>query len=152
MLVMLFAVAARAAGLPTPTAAAPAATPSAPLYGSVTRTVVLPPSSQIASATGTAGAAITLLLPQVAGFTTMLYGFDVTCGAPTATANGLLTVTGILGAATYQVAESSTAGAFLAIKQVPLAQASPATPIVLSLGAVSGGAACSINAFYSFQD
>jgi hypothetical protein len=137
----------------TPTAASPAATPASPLYSGVTRVYQIPPPyAQVVFATGTAGGAVSLILPQVAGFTTLLEGFDLSCAAPSASVSGTLSVTGIRGGATFQVAESVNEGTYLPVRQVPIAQASSSTPIAISLAAITGGAACSINAYYAFKD
>jgi hypothetical protein len=145
-------VAALAQSSPTP-----AATPVSPLYPGATRVYVLPPPyAQTATMTGAAGAALSLQLPNVSGFTTVLYRFDLSCGAPAATENGVLTISNIRGQTeTYEVAESASTGALVAPPLEPLeasgGKAAPA-PITFAFGAVTGGSACALNAYYGFKD
>ncbi len=146
---------ALAQATPFPT---PAVSPVSPLYrGEMRVSVMPPPYSQTASVTGASpGAALSLQIPIVGGFTTLLYGFDLSCPAPSATENGSLTISNIRGGTlTYDFTESTDAGTFLTPKIGPLENAGGSTgtaPILLSVGAVSGGSLCALNAYYAFKD
>ena len=140
---------------PTPTVTpTPQITPASPLYGTARPMIsVAPPAMQSASATGSAGAAVTLELPAMAGMTTQLYGFDLTCTNPTAVESGALTITGAAGQTlNYEVVEASATGANLDRHFAPLPAASSGSIITISLAAISGGGSCAINAEYGFAD
>jgi len=146
---------ALAQATPFPT---PAVSPVSPLYGGVMRVSVMPPPyAQTATVTtGSPGAALSLQIPIVVGFTTLLYGFDLSCTAPSVTETGVLTISNIRGQPlTYNFTESTDAGTFLTPKIGPLENAGGSTgtaPIALSVGAVSGGSVCALNAYYGFKD
>lgn len=103
---------------------------------------------------GTAGAALinAQTLPGVAGKTTWIRGFTVTTTNPAAAVSGVVTVTGLLaGTLSYEVVEAVATGLLLDIRfPDPLPASAVNTGIVVTLPAITSGAASAVSA-YGFQ-
>ena len=123
--------------------------------GSQQQSIAPYPSTAIpetASATGAAAATAVATLAASVGRTTYLSGFCVTTLNPTAVESGVATVTGtITGTLSYQLVEAAATGGQLCVPFNPPVPASGTdVPIVVTLPAISSGAAGSVSA-YGFQ-
>lgn len=92
------------------------------------------------SDTSTAGGACTSVIPAVAGKRNYLLGFSITTTAPAAISTGVATVTGLGVTLSYQVVETTTAGAQVHVNFAnPLPASALNTAITLTLPAITGG-------------
>jgi len=102
-----------------------------------------------ASATGSAGGAVTATLAAPSnGTTNYLEEFSVTCPPPAAAESGVVTVTGLLiGTMSYELSETTTYGAELIIEyyEPEIASASN-TAIAVVVPAIGSGSACTVTA------
>ena len=103
----------------------------------------------VASNTAAAAASCTATLAGTTGKTTYITGFQVTSLAPAATVGGLVTVTGLVGAATlnFEYVESATFGGELNVQFAnPIPANAQNTNIVVTLAAITSGAASAVSA------
>lgn len=101
----------------------------------------------IKSATGIAGAAVSVTLPAVANKTTYITGFTVTTTAPTTASNLTCTVSGLAGDGTlnYNIYEAASSGSTLSINfPEPVPASAANTAIVVAVPALATGGAVSI--------
>lgn len=108
-------------------------------------------TSVVASATAAAAAACTATLAGVAGRTTYICGLAITTTNPAGIVSGIATVTGLGVTLNFQVVESTTHGFQLLVTfDNPVPASAANTAIVVTLPAITGGAASAVTA-WGFQ-
>lgn len=105
-------------------------------------------STSTVSATGAAAAAVNATIPAgTDGRTNYLTSFSVSAGTVVAAVNGTVTVTGVIGGPlTYQFTETVAGGGDLNISfPSGLAATGPNVAITVTVSAITGGSAVSVN-------
>jgi predicted CDP-diglyceride synthetase/phosphatidate cytidylyltransferase len=99
-----------------------------------------------ASATGIAAASVVATLPATPGVTNYISGFSVSSAAATAVVSGTVTVAGIVGGSqVYQYSETVTGSVLTVNFTNPIPATAVNTAITVTLSAIIGGAASSVN-------
>jgi hypothetical protein len=102
-------------------------------------------TQQNVGGTGAAAAQVQEVLPAVPGQYECIEHFVITSANPTATVNGVVTVTDGTWTKPYQFVETSSMGGLLIMNfPTPIRSTSVNTPITVQLPAITGGAASSV--------
>ena len=102
-------------------------------------------TQQGASATGAAAAQVQVPLPAVSGQYECFEHAIITTANPTATANGVVTVSDGTWTKSYQLVENTSFGGLLIINlPTPFRSTNQNAAITVTLPAIAGGAACAV--------
>lgn len=102
----------------------------------------------VVSSTGSAGASVSVTLAAASGKTTRIDGFDVSGGLVVAAVTGTVTVTGPANTLSYASVFTVTSGGVLLVRYPrPLPASGTNTAITVTVPAITGGPAVSVNAW-----